>query len=276
MSLQVGQHIRDFAIDYTTPFIKINLKDETQSDVTGFGDALRDNYDYPEYALYDGTGRFQDFCLQMQNTTFKEDEYYYVKVVFEKLPIKTVFNVVLRNSDDQTENRPLMMTVSKDNVLEAGGGAEVPYQVFEYCFQPNTSYDQLVFEMQRQAYDYMYQQTIDAGTVIFGRVLKLYQDATRLKLDQVVAVEKIKNIKDILHLTDKTLVKIGVQANPTFLFCINGEPIRVGTVGFYEMNNSLINLSFVGFVLPAVVMDETHNAGIETLESKFILDYEYE
>ena len=39
--------------------------------------------------------------------------------------------------------------------------------------------------------------------------------------------------------------KIGVQSKPGFYMCINGEPIRVGKSGVYEINNGL-NISFFG------------------------------
>lgn len=51
--------------------------------------------------------------------------------------------------------------------------------------------------------------------------------------------------------------KIGVQSKPGFLMCINGEPIRVGRSGIYEVNNGVA----VNFF------------GIASFDEKFILDY---
>lgn len=39
----------------------------------------------------------------------------------------------------------------------------------------------------------------------------------------------------------KTVTKIGIQANPFTYFLINGEPIRVGRNGIYELQGININ-----------------------------------
>ena len=51
--------------------------------------------------------------------------------------------------------------------------------------------------------------------------------------------------------------KIGVQSKPGFFMCINGEPIRVGRSGIYEINHG-IPITFFG---------------VASFDEKFILDY---
>lgn len=268
MSLKVGQYIKDSQTDYTIDIGENKIES-----------TIRDNAEYPMWtgsAITD-KGTFQDTCLQWidEEDAFQENEYYYVKVALKKEQYKLLFNVVLRNNNDQTEDKPMEMYVQRDNILESinYNSNSSNYQIFEFCFQPNTTYNQLCFEIQRQATDYTRTSTTSDGRIVYGRILK-FDTQNSSKSDAAFGnngyyIKKIKNIKEIIGISDNTLVKIGIQAYPDFLFCINGEAVRVGTSGFYEMNNSLINIAFVGFVVP-------QEKDIASPELGFIFDYEYE
>ena len=56
------------------------------------------------------------------------------------------------------------------------------------------------------------------------------------------------------------LKQIGVQSHPGLEMCINGEMIRVGRTGIYEINHG-IDINFIGF------MPEE--------DDHFIMDYQY-
>ena len=47
---------------------------------------------------------------------------------------------------------------------------------------------------------------------------------------------------------NKKIRKLGVQGPPSMLMCINGEPIRIGKNGIYELNNPNINIDFLSFI----------------------------
>jgi len=44
------------------------------------------------------------------------------------------------------------------------------------------------------------------------------------------------------------LTKIGIQGPPSMLMCINGEEIRIGKSGIYEINNDIIKITSISFV----------------------------
>ena len=77
-------------------------------------------------------------------------------------------------------------------------------------------------------------------------------------------LDEIYNIINYLNTSIEnkgTLKQIGVQGPPGLLMSINGEPIRIGRSGLYEINNG-INTTFIGFI-------------VEADEKYFILDYQY-
>ena len=90
----------------------------------------------------------------------------------------------------------------------------------------------------------------------YGRIINI----------EVEYYEEIINVIDV-YLNPVTgnagiLKQIGVQGPPGTLMCIEGEQIRIGRSGIYEINNGVV-ISFLGFVLH------------EDDENQFFLDYQY-
>jgi hypothetical protein len=65
------------------------------------------------------------------------------------------------------------------------------------------------------------------------------------------------------------LTKIGIQGPPGMLMCINGEPIRIGPSGIYEIKNGY-KINFLSFI-----RKESYENGAQQLDS-FIVDYQYD
>ena len=64
-----------------------------------------------------------------------------------------------------------------------------------------------------------------------------------------ITLARIENvIKQISASSSFYLTKIGIQGPPSLLMCINGEQIRIGKSGIYEINNENVKISFVGFI----------------------------
>ena len=63
-------------------------------------------------------------------------------------------------------------------------------------------------------------------------------------------MKEILNRQNISIENKGTLKQIGVQGPPGLLMSINGEPIRIGRSGLYEINNG-INTTFIGFIVEA-------------------------
>jgi len=77
---------------------------------------------------------------------------------------------------------------------------------------------------------------------------------------------KLVNVVNVLRSTYPNLgylSKIGVQGPPSLLMCINREPIRIGNSGIYEINNGIIHITSISFVVPQYTSDY------------FIMDFEY-
>ena len=90
--------------------------------------------------------------------------------------------------------------------------------------------------------------------IIDGRICKI----------EVIRLDEIYNVIDYLTtiINKSALLQIGVQSAPGLLMCINGEEIRVGRSGLYEILNGY-KVTFIGFIVEP--NDNKH----------FMLDYQY-
>lgn len=117
---------------------------------------------------------------------------------------------------------------------------------FETIISPNSNYNQLLWEMKRQYIDF----TTSERTGTNGRISKIViQFFGRID-------NKMPNLPNGIN----SLSKVGIQGPPAMLMCINGEEIRIGKSGVYEINDS-VQINFLGF--------------IPTTNDYFIVDYEY-
>lgn len=112
---------------------------------------------------------------------------------------------------------------------------------FQAVFTPNGTYTTLCWQLTRTAADYSGDD----------------QRRTNITLKQFKILNNFINNNDI---SASMLKKIGIQGPPSMLMCINGEQIRIGKSGIYEINNG-INITFISF--------------IPKESDYFIFDYEY-
>lgn len=125
---------------------------------------------------------------------------------------------------------------------------------FETIISPKDSYSTLVWELQRISQDYERDddENISQGA-LNGRKLKFDDNSIQIS---IITIEGIEG--QGLQFPFK---KMGIQARPSFLMCINRQAIRVGKSGIYEINNG-VEINNIGFV----PKDEN---------DYFIMDYEY-
>lgn len=169
---------------------------------------------------------------------------YYIRFkVYKKANPQTI-KIKLVNTNKTSDN----IQVLKSIVVE--GGRESDYSSYEIVISPNNTYNRILFELQRELEDY---NTINEdGT--YGRICNIYID----RLDEVYNV--INYLSSLIN--KSSLLQIGVQSAPGLLMCINGEEIKVGRSGLYEILNGY-KISFIGFI-------------VEPDDNKyFILDYQY-
>lgn len=132
-------------------------------------------------------------------------------------------------------------------------GHSTSWSEFNFIFTPRDSdenYSQIWIEMFRESYD---QDIYSDG--IYGRQIDLENDLFEFNVYQLTNI--INNITDVEKLTH-----IGVYGHPNTIMAINGEEIRIGQSGYYELNN----FEITSFGIAA----ETN-----TDNNTFIVDYQY-
>lgn len=195
---------------------------------------------------------FEDIALNLNGNNIlkpfesdgiKSRNYYIRFKVYKKSSEQTIL-VKLINTDKQLDNSQTIKSVKVTK------GKENEYSIYEIVVSPNNTYNQIVFELQRELEDYNSKNS--DGT--YGRKCNI----------DIIRLDEIYNVVNFLNTsTNKTsLLQIGVQSAPGLLMCINGEEIRVGRSGLYEILNGY-KINFIGFI-------------VEPNDKKyFMLDYQY-
>ena len=124
------------------------------------------------------------------------------------------------------------------------------YNSIELAFTPKTDFSKIVFELKRSTeYDFMDGSPREM-TFYSGQNLKLFE---------------VKNIlKTSLNLD--SILKIGIQGPTDLIVCVNGEPIRLGQSGIFEIYKEDFIIYSIGFII-----DEADTRR----DVSFIMDYCY-
>ena len=176
----------------------------------------------------------------------KKQRSYYIRFKIFKQATKQTITVRLINTEKEKDN------VQTIEIIEIEAGNSDNYSVFELVLSPNDNhtYNQIYFELNRELIDYNTKNT--DGT--YGRKINI----------AINRLDEIYNVINFLQtaIDNKTTLKqIGVQGPPGLLMSVNGEAIKIGRSGLYEINNG-IKTNFIGFI-------------IENNEKYFVLDYQY-
>lgn len=195
--------------------------------------------------------RFEDRMIKMTNgTTLSPAVVYYLKVAIHRnINRSQNLTVSLQNSSIAGSLQTL------DSIYVPKGSAGDAYNVvYEMIIAPNGAYDEIVFTMDRTDPADLARNNGD-GT--YG---------AKVNID-VAEFCRVYNVIDAMGSNVDRLVKMGVQGRPGLLMAINGEQIRIGPSGIYEINNGY-KVTSIGFIL--------QNAS-NTADGKdyFILDYQY-
>ena len=125
---------------------------------------------------------------------------------------------------------------------------------FDIIFTPrssNATYNGILIQMQRSALDYdIYSDTDN----LYGRKIDISSNS-----NWNASVYQLTNLIDSNSL-QKPLINIGVYSHPNLLMAINGEEIRVGQSGYYELND---------FDITSLAI------AASDINDKFTLDYQY-
>lgn len=136
-------------------------------------------------------------------------------------------NVYLINQESTAKYNIATFNIDTD----LSDNTEIKTEPFKIAFRPGKSYDKLVFE-----------NIIDSVNTNDKKFILSLTSAMQLR--SITSGEKI--------------IQLGIQADPGFIFLMNGEPIKVGKRGFFE--------SPEGYEITDIAVTEPN----------FIMDYKYE
>ena len=190
---------------------------------------------------------FYNICgnLSGNNIVNNQDSYYLQFTVKERMDSEQKFYLKLKNNTQSEDNEQLIEEFS----VPIGNGN---LRYFEVIFTPNATYSEILWDLQRTLLDYQ----LDDGRIMDINIIAF------TKLINVISYLK-QNYSNMTYLT-----KIGIQGPPSLLTCINGEQIRIGKSGIYELNNDLIKITYVGFIPKSSTFSSNET-------DYFIMDFEY-
>lgn len=195
---------------------------------------------------------FYDQCMYLSGANIVSSIYsYYLKFEVTQLPeVIQEFSIKLQSDEVTVDN----IQNIRSFVVKQGLGTTT----FELIFTPNLNYNQIIFELKRMALDFY----TDNGDGTSGRIMNI----KILQFDRVINVISSYLAKNFPGMT--SLKKIGIQGPPGLLFCIDGEEIRIGRSGIYELYNEDITISYIGFII---------KDSLFTQDGKdfFIMDFKY-
>lgn len=129
------------------------------------------------------------------------------------------------------------------------------YGVFELVFRPvEDSFNQILIEMIRTAEDYNIQRIDETGKIEFGRKVDIN------KIKDKYQLYLLENLVGRMN-EGGNLSRIGVWGHPGLMMSINGEEIKVGPSGYYELD--ALPISSLGIVA-------------RNYMDNFTIDYEYD
>ena len=187
---------------------------------------------------------FQNICINLQNNNLQNGQHYYLKFGVQRMNSEQRFYLKLKNTNVDADNEQFI----KEYVVAAGTG----WIYFETIISPNNVYNQILWELQRTVADY----TIIQNN-ISGRVMTINNENSILSrlIDVITYLQSTYNENNLTYLK-----KIGIQGPPSLLMCINGEEIRIGKSGIYQLYNESIRITSINFV---------------PNDAYFIMDFEY-
>lgn len=100
-------------------------------------------------------------------------------------------------------------------------------------------------------------------------LLQIGENESLVILDENILIVPIKNVIEDFEDTN-SIIKMGIQGPPGLLMCINGEGIRIGPEGVYEIKDKY-KITFMGFAIQKRNLSDVYDG-----RYYFILDYQYD
>ena len=248
--------------------------DEYQWNFWFHGDENNEIDDIANFGILDAEheAEFYDKILRLKSGYFQSQETYYLRFKVKRFPgAIQQFQIGLLNFSDET--KPIAVQKIEDYTMEKG--QTTTYQSFQIVFTPSQNFDSILFEYHRNGNDY---HSEDPN--IKWRIEQLYTEGVGRQepirgRHMVVKIQELGRLHNVVQLMRSNygdlgeITKLGIQAPPGMLLGINGQQIRVGGSGIYEINSDLITVKKINTV---PVEDTTPN---NFKDSFFIIDFEY-
>lgn len=186
---------------------------------------------------------------------FSTDSYYYLKMKIKRISSEQKITLKLNNENDISQYI--------DDFTVFPSEEENKYAVIECVIAPNSSYSEVDIILTRQMIDFTVGDTdLNNTTSIknIGRIVDIVS----------YEIYQFNNLIPSSNNASLNLLKIGVQGPYGMLMCINGEGIRIGPSGIYEIKNGY-KVSFFGVALKS----SEDNYGNYSRDN-FIIDYQYD
>ncbi len=195
--------------------------------------------------------------LEGSNVLDNQTSYYLKFTVYKKTSGEQSFDLILKNSDVSNKETQTIESFVAAKLVEEEKNNKV---TFEVIISPNSTYNQIVFDLDRTSIDL--KEANQEKEDVVGRVMNI-------EVNDFYAIHNIiEDLSSNLNYSDlEELAKIGVQGPPGLIMCINREQIRIGRTGIYELNNGM-KIQSIGFVLKKsdFYLDGT---------DYFIMDFQY-
>lgn len=174
-----------------------------------------------------GIKNFTDVCLNVSGNLVPEESYYIKFMVYQKTDFDQYFDIILKNKT--TGDTSITQRVKTYKTIAGKSNNKIAY---EFVFTPNSTYNQIVFRLQRIDFDYSLSREMNIEVVELCRVTNIVDTSLKVKHPELVYLKKI-----------------GVQGPTGMMFVLNGEEIKIGRTGIYELYSDLIQITFLGFIL---------------------------
>lgn len=180
-------------------------------------------------------------------------------VIFDE-PTKTyyIYDGSKNSNEEPIIGKSIEIKTKHDNIMEhtwATANIKTETVGFDMIFtprSPNVTYNGILVQMQRSALDYDLYSDDDG---VYGRKIDISNDS-----GWKAYVYRLVNLIDGTSV-QSPLTNIGVYSHPNLLMAINGEEIRVGQSGYYELND---------FEITSLAI-----AAKKDGKDKFTVDYQY-
>lgn len=243
---------------------------------------------------FGGSQTFTDFALE---GSFIPGQVYYLRFKIHKIPHyfysgsrtepelamyqnaeELQLQILLKNNQENDEEKSPPEIVGTCSVPKSLYNQSEEYSSYSFVFSPSKTFNRLGFRINRGSYDvivgprnWLIDQTVNQTVPVYGpkagEQTNVSTVGPRIKwTGEDGDVCTLVNLVETTPARTSGFLKFGYQCRPGSLIVVNGEPIRLGRSGIYQLNNGTTIKKFM-IASPGGSTDSKIDA--------FLLDYAY-